>query len=241
MPAVSDTWHVLVTGPVAGLDEWTAAAGAAGWRATALPLVKVEPTGTPLLTDDAPAPDWIALTSSSAVEPLAEAVAARPGLGEAQLCCVGESTARRAIEAGLREPVVPAPGAQDAAGLARTLIENVDAGTRVLWPRGDRARAFGAALAEAGLLVADPVVYRTVLTPLEAEPPDCDAVFFASPSAVQAWDAEARAAAPAAIAIGWTTYEALEPLTHRFSMVLPLATPSPRSFQDCLRSFFPSE
>jgi len=241
MPAVSDIWHVLVTGPVAGLDEWTAAAGSAGWRATALPLVHIEPTGVPLLPDDAPVPDWIALTSSSAVAPLADAVAARPALAEVRLCCVGESTARRAKEAGLHEPVVPAPGAQDAAGLARTLIDNVEAGATVLWPRGDRARAFGASLEEAGLVVSAPAVYRTVLAPLEDEPPDCDAVFFASPSAVQAWDAEARAAAPAAIAIGWTTYEALEPLAHRFSMVLPLTTPSLQSFQDCLKSFFPSE
>jgi len=41
--------------------------------------------------------------------------------------------------------------------------------------------------------------------------------------------------------MGWTTYDALEPVADRFSMVLPLATPSISSFQDCLQSFIPSE
>lgn len=238
---MGDVWHVLVTGPVAGLDEWVAAVGEAGWRATQFPLVRVETTGAPLLTDGAPLPAWVALTSSNAVAPLADAVTAHPPLGEVDLCCVGEGTARRAIDAGLRQPVLPAPGAQDAAGLAQTLIDHTGPGVRVLWPRGDRAQSFGAKLEAAGLVVEAPVVYRTVAQEFEGEPPDCDAVFFASPSAVAAWRPEERAAAPAAIAIGWTTYEALEPVAHRFSMVLPLATPSPRSLQECLRSFFPSE
>jgi uroporphyrinogen-III synthase len=241
MRAVDDTWHVLVTGPVAGLDEWVAAVGGAGWRATPFPLVRVEATGEPLLIEGAPLPTWVALTSSNAVAPLAAAVESHPPLGQVDLCCVGEATARRAMDAGLRQPVLPAPGAQDAVGLARTLIEHTEPGMRVLWPRGDRAQGFGAELEAAGLLVDAPVVYRTFAQKLESEPPDCDAVFFASPSAVAAWRPEERAAAPAAIAIGWTTYEALEPVAHRFSMVLPLATPSPRSLQECLRSFFPSE
>lgn len=237
---MSDVWHVLVTGPVAGPEPWLAAAREAGWKATHLPLVRIEELDAPAWDGPEP-PDWIAVTSSSALAPLVRACEARPDLREASFCCVGEATARRAQELGLPEPLVPPPGAQDAAGLARTLTADAPAGVRVLWPRGDRAAAFGQALEEAGFEVRAPVVYRTALVELTEEPPDCDAVFFASPSAVRAWRAEERAAAPAAIAIGWTTYDALDQVAHRFSMTLPLATPAPESLRDCLRSFFPSE
>lgn len=241
MPGVDDVWHVLVTGPVAGLEEWVGAAGDAGWLATPYPLVAIEPTGEPLLASGDPAPTWIALTSSSAVAPLAAAVAEREDLAGVRICCVGDSTARYAAEAGLPTPVIPAPGAQDARGLAQTLIEHAQPGERVLWPRGDRAREFGELLEAAGLEVVAPVVYRTVAREPAPLPPSYDAVFFASPSAVATWSAQERSGAPAAIAIGWTTLEALEPHAHLFSMVLPLAAPSTSSFQDCLRSFFPSE
>ena len=241
MLGVDDVWHVLVTGPVANLDEWVCAAGEAGWRATPYPLVRIEPTGEAILGEGEAAPTWIAVTSSSAVEPLARALTGRADLGSLRLCCVGESTARCATEAGLPQPVIPAPGAQDARGLARTLIEHASPGDSVLWPRGDRSKGFGELLADAGLVVSAPAVYRTVPCEPRPLPASFDAVFFASPSAVTTWCGAGHPGAPAAIAIGWTTHEALEPHAHRFSMVLPLASPSTRSFQDCLRSFFPSE
>ena len=238
---MSDSWHVLVTGPVAGLEAWVAAAGEAGWRATSFPLVEISATDAGALDAGAPVPDWIAVTSANALPALAQSVLAHPELREVPLCCVGEASARRAAELGLPEARVPAPGAQDAEGLAATLIAHAAPGARVLWPRGDRAALLGELLAAAGLIVDAPAVYRTVLVELDQEPPEADAVFFASPSAVRAWRAEERAAAPAAIAIGWTTYDVLDLVAHRFSMVLPLATPSIASFQECLRSFFPSE
>lgn len=241
MPGVDDVWHVLVTGPVAGLDEWVRAAGDAGWRATPHPLVNVEPTGEPLLSSGDPTPTWIALTSSSAVAPLAAALVGRADLADVRLCCVGDSTAKYAVEAGLPQPVVPVPGAQDARGLAQTLIEHAKPDDRILWPRGDRTREFGELLEAAGLEVAAPIVYRTVAREPAPLPSSYDAVFFASPSAVSAWCAHEPSGAPAAIAIGWTTLESIEPHSHLFSMALPLAAPSTSSFQDCLRSFFPSE
>ncbi len=238
---MNDVWHVLVTGPVANLNEWVRAAGEVGWQATPYPLVSIEPTGEPILGEGEPTPTWIALTSSSAVEPLAQALSGRADLDSLRLCCVGESTARCAIEAGLPQPVMPAPGAQDASGLARTLIEHAKPGDRVLWPRGDRSREFGDQLEASGLVVSAPTVYRTVACEPEPLPTSFDAVFFASPSAVTAWCSQGQSGTPAAIAIGWTTHEALEAHTHLFSMAIPLATPSTRSFQDCLQSFFPSE
>jgi uroporphyrinogen-III synthase len=234
---VSEYWHVLITGPVVGLESWVRAASEAGWRATALPLIEVEATGTPAFANGAPRPDWIAVTSSNALDALAAAGDSLAGL---PLCCVGEATARRAAELGLGEARLPAPGAQDADGLASTLIDHAQPGQRVLWPRGDRARRFGERLEAAGLVVDAPVVYRTRAVDLQGDLPEADAVFFASPSAVEAWTAHEQRAAPAAIAIGWTTYDALERVADRFSMVLPLAQPSPASLQDCLRSFFPS-
>ncbi len=239
--ASEEYWHVLVTGPLNGLEEWVDAARGAGWQATALPLLTVEMTGEALLAPQAPCPDWIVISSSNAVEPLAAAVQTRPELREARLLCVGPATAQRIRQAGLGEALVPAPGAQDAEGLARALLQVAQPGETVLWPRGQRARLLGERLEEAGLVVKAPVVYRTRPIALEAEPPTCDAVFFASPSAVQAWNPPARRTRPAAIAIGWTTYDALDPFEEFFSMMLPLVNPSPGSFQDCLRSFFPSE
>lgn len=238
---MSEPWSVLITGPASGLERWAKAAEQVGWRAETLPLVTIEETGNEVLSADADLPDWVAITSANALPALARAALARPALSQQPLVCVGQATAERAMELGLPEPRLPAPGAQNAAGLAATLLEHATPGERVLWPRGDRSRDFGQRLEQAGLLVQDPVVYHTTLLPLEREPPSTDAVFFASPSAVCAWRAEERTALPAAIAMGWTTYDALEPLAERFSMILPLATPSLASFQDCLQSFIPSE
>lgn len=238
---MSEPWRVLITGPASGLERWAKAAEQVGWQVETLPLVTIVETGNEVLAPDAPLPDWVAITSANALPALARAVEARPELGRRPLVCVGQATAELAMELGLPEPRLPGPGAQNAEGLAATLLENASPGERVLWPRGDRAREFGERLEEAGLAVEDPVVYHTTLVQLEREPPPTDAVFFASPSAVSAWRAEERTSLPAAIAMGWTTYDALEPFAERFSMLLPLATPSLESFQDCLRSFFPSE
>jgi len=238
---MNEPWRVLITGPASGLERWAKAAEQVGWEVEKLPLVAIEETGNEVLAADAPLPDWVAITSASALPALARAVLARPTLGRQPLVCVGQATAERAMELGLPEPRLPEPGAQNAAGMATTLIGNANAGERVLWPRGDRSDEFGEQLVQAGFLVDAPIVYRTTLLHLKQEPPFTDAVFFASPSAVTAWCAEERTTMPAAIAMGWTTYDALEPVADHFSMLLPLAMPSLASFQDCLRSFFPSE
>lgn len=238
---MSDHWRVLVTGPVNDLDAWVAAAREAGWEGIPFPLIQVTRTGERALEDGAPLPDWVAVTSSNALAALVEASARRPELAEVPFVCVGEATAQRALELGLPEARIPAPGAQDAQGLVATLLDSASAGQRVLWPRGNLAKDLGARLKAAGLIVDAPVVYRTSPIELGEEPPEADAVFFASPSAVDAWRADERRFAPAAIAIGWTTHEALERVAERFSLRLPLVVPSLQAFEDCLRSFFPSE
>ena len=238
---MSDAWSVLVTGPVAGLERWCEAAREVGWEALAFPLLEVREVPGALDALERPAPDWIAVTSASAVPPLAEAVRRREELAAARFVAVGQATAEEMIAHGLPEPLVPIPGAQDARGLAETLASQARPGERVLWPRGDRAHDLAEHLRRADLVVDDPVVYRTTPIELAGEPPRTDAVFFASPSAVAAWNPPARAFRPAAIAIGWSTYEALAPFEGSFSIVLPLVTPSLHAFQDCLRSFVPSE
>ncbi len=213
------------------------AAGAeAGWEATPFPLVRIEETGTPALPAEALLPDWVAVTSSNALESLAEACEGRPDLRDVALACVGSSTASRAVELGLSPRLVPSEDAQNADGLAACLIGLASAGARVLWPRGDRARAFGRSLEDAGLVVDSPVVYRTLPVESSCERPEADAVLFASPSAVKAWCAASGHARPAAIAIGPTTLSALEPLAHLFSTIHSLAVPSPDSLQACLHS-----
>ena len=239
---MNDVWTVLVTGPVSGMDRWCAAASEAGWNAVPYPLLEVRTVeGVEVIAPDSPLPDWIAITSSNALPALAQALAARPDLAGVRFVAVGQATAEEAVSLGLPEPMIPAPGAQDAQGLARTLTSNAARGDLVLWPRGDRAQELGNTLRASGLEVQDPVVYRTEMLPMSAEPPHTDVVFFASPSAVEAWNAPERAFAPAAVAIGWTTFEALGEVEDYFSMRIPLVTPSLHAFQDCLRSFVPAE
>ena len=74
-----------------------------------------------------------------------------------------------------------------------------------------------------------------------APAPRTDAVFFASPSAVEVWLAAKPDFAPAALAIGWTTLDALLENDEHFSMSLPLAAPEPHALRLALESFLPSD
>ena len=237
---MSDVWTVLLTGPTHGIETWSAAAQEAGWQALCLPLVTTKSTGHALMEPGHDDPDWIVITSSSALEPLAAALEEHPTLASCPLLCVGETSATRAIELGLENARWSPSASQNAEALGKQLLEEAQPGERVLWPRGQRSDALARQLTAGGLEVHAPVVYESVLVELTEEPPEADAVFFASPSAVRAWDAEQRAGRPAAIAIGWTTYEALEPVADQFSMVLPLIQPTSQSFTHCLQSFFPT-
>ena len=160
---MSEPWRVLITGPSNGLERWAKAAEQVGWQAETLPLVTIEETGTEVLAAEAPLPDWVAITSASALPALARAALARPELGRQPLVCVGQATAELAMELGLPEPRLPQPGAQNAEGLAATLLGSATPGERVLWPRGDRSDEFGERLEQAGLVVEAPVVYITTL------------------------------------------------------------------------------
>ncbi|MCP3914841.1 MAG: uroporphyrinogen-III synthase [bacterium] len=236
---MSDVWRVLVTGPVTGLEDWLAVARDVGWEAHALPLVRVVPVDAPEL-DAVPLPDWIAVTSSNALGPLVRASATRSELRGVRLAAIGDATAERALQAGLNPVLIPPGGGATAAGLARELVAASAEGTRVLWPRGDKAHELGEALRAAGRVVDDPIVYRTEPVAISGAVPEADAVFFASPSAVRSWVSSAPSLRPAAIAIGWTTYDELLASEQHFSTLLPLTEPSTAAFRLALESFFPS-
>lgn len=235
---MSDVWSVLVTGPASHPEPWLAAAREAGWEPTHWPLLEcVE--GPDMIPDDVK-PDWIAITSSNAIPTLEAAAAAKPLLKKVPLAVVGQATAERLYQAGWEPRIVPAPGASHARGLAQALLAECNANCTVLWPRSVRASEFGDLLSEAGHTVVDPAVYDVQPRAVDAAP-RTDVVFFASPSAVQAWIAMGSDWKPAVLAIGWTTFEAVLEHAEHFSITVPLAAPEPNAFGQALESFVPTE
>lgn len=236
---MSERWRVLITGPTRGLDEWAGAARDAGWEPELWPLLEVLPSAAPLRP--ARLPDWIAVTSGNVLAALEEAAAHDARLKKVPLAVVGEASAERLFQAGWTPELVPRPGAAHARGLAELIIAETRQGAHVLWPRGARATELGQLLERSGRTVEAPIVYDVRALRHAGAPPHADVVFFASPSAVRAWLASRPAWIPAAIAMGWTTFDALLAAEHAFSTTLPLASPDPAALGVCLSSFVPSE
>ena len=235
---MSDSWSVLVTGPLRGREEWIQAAQEAGWDAHDWPLLEVadqDPRNWP-----AQRPDWICITSSSAIPSLEAAAQRDPSLKQVPLAVVGEASAERLYQAGWTPRVVPPAGGSHAVGLAQALLEETEPESRILWPHGARATELGQLLADAGHRVEDPTVYDVAPVHHAGRPPRTDAVFFASPSAVEAWLQGEPDFQPAGLAIGWTTLDALLEADEHFSMGLPLAAPDPSALRLALESFHPS-
>jgi uroporphyrinogen-III synthase len=106
----------------------------------------------------------------------------------------------------------------------------------VLWPRGDRADDLARKLRASALVVVDPVAYATRARRGLALP-ECEAVFFASPSAVQAWEelTGTTRAPRSAIAIGATTFDALVAGPgSRFEALTQLAEANPEALRHAL-------
>lgn len=218
--------RILLTGPVDRLDAWADAVRAIGWEALELPLIGIEELGLrpEALFTPATRFDWLLVTSRSAL-PFVERLAAFSPAVAARAACVGEHATARVRDLGFATPL---RAARDAEDLARAVAARADLGTRVLWPRGDRATDLGVALRAHGFAVTEPIVYASrALSP--AAPPEADAVFFASPSACAAWFAafESRARPTLAIAIGETTFEALIAHQPTFARITRLAEPTP--------------
>lgn len=230
--------RVLVTGPVEGLAQYAEAAGEAGWDAVPFPLIGIEPRGFER-ADLPPGPlDLVAVTSANALPWLAEACEAEPELLRVHAAVVGGRTAQRVLALGFE---LALPHARDAEELAAAIAVSRASPARILWPRGSLSEALGRELAARGHEIVAPLAYHS--RRLEAPAPaPCDAILFASPSAVRAFaaigavnDSDARGGTATrrctAIAIGASTLGALERETAlSFSATISLPEPTPGAF-----------
>lgn len=234
--------RVLLTGPVERLSEWSAAVREAGWEPIERPLLEIVPRDVDprAILPSGVRFDWLCVTSRSALPFVERAVAAHPHLA-ARAAAIGDTASARLRELGFDVPLEPA---NDARGLAARLtarfaadvVENVQPGTRILWPRGDRSDELARTLRAQGFQVLDPVVYETRAHD-DLDLPVTEVVFFASPSAVHAWtDLAPRDAPPRlAIAIGPTTFETLIVEAGGLGWsLLALAEPTPDALRHAL-------
>ncbi len=191
-----------------------------------VPAIETAPSGDPGLLDHALSRlveryDWVAFTSTNAVEAVRDRLRARgvvpPVIGSCgpRIAVVGPSTSAAVRLAFPHDVVALEPaGEPGAAGLLRAFEGMGCAGQRVLLPASSRARdELPRGLRELGATVDVVEAYRTV------EPADLaeavtgclergfDVVAFASPSAVEGFvrAAGARAAGLPAVVIGPTT------------------------------------
>ncbi len=172
--------------------------------------------------------EWVVLTSPSAVRCFGELLrSAQVDLRTVpRLVTCGGGTSQELRTLGLQADVAPAADFS-AEGLLETVSPLVQPGLRILRLRSDKA---GTELAEAlralGASVDDVLLYRN-LPIKQAEKPDFDAVFFASASAVEAYDAQWGAASlvgVCVVAIGQPTLAALKRCGVTVEVVPPEAT-----------------
>lgn len=227
--------RVLVTGPVERIGEWSAAARAAGWEPIELPLLEIVPRDVDArdVLASAGQIDWLCVTSSSAIAFVERALRVDPTLHRIPAAVVGERSAEMLRALGF----TLAFGAQSGvAALARSLGARASEKSRMLWPRGDRSDVLARSLRALGHVVFDPIVYATRSHWTRAIPA-CEAVFFASPSAVAAWH-EHEGDAPTAqlaIAIGPSTGQALhDEVESKIERMVTLAEPTPAAFEHVL-------
>jgi uroporphyrinogen-III synthase len=226
--------RIAVTRPRERMAPLVAALESLGAHVLAAPAITVAPPASWDALDDALARlldfDWLALTSVSAVDAVAERLALldeRPALPP--VAVVGMATARAAQARLGRVDCVPALHTADGLGDALPRPR----GTRVLFPAADRARdALPAVLRARGATVERVIAYRTLPAPPDAlaEPAaharagTLDAVRLASPSAAGAVARACGAAlrdarAPLVVCIGPATARACEGLGLRVAAV----------------------
>lgn len=105
---------------------------------------------------------WVLFTSRHAVTAFCDRLKERELPTTLQLGAVGAQTAKALVEFGLQVQLVAEPATAQA--LAEQLLARESLrGAHVLFPRGNRARdVLPSLLREAGAIVDDPIVYRTV-------------------------------------------------------------------------------
>jgi uroporphyrinogen-III synthase len=179
-------------GPQGALSRRLAAAGA---RVACWSSIAIEPPADPAplaaALERLASFDWIVLTSANAAGAVVARLAAPPA--GVRVAAVGAGTAAELTAAGWRVDLTGAgPGAIELVAALRAA--GLGAGSRVLFPAGDRARATLAdGLLEAGAGVERVEAYRTLSLAVDAaacaaqvDRGEVEAVTFASPSAAEA-------------------------------------------------------
>lgn len=229
--------RVLVTGPVGELDEWCAAAQGVGWEPLAWPLIVIEELAPDARVASALAaapPEHLCISSAHAVAFLAQLADGLPVLRTLPCSIVGERSVGRLRAQGFRGSIGWHPSAEM---LLKELFARRPRPARVLWPRGEKSDELARGLRAAGIETSDPVAYANRPRAAGERPPECELVFFASPSAVQAWAAFAPAQPPRrALAIGATTLQALlGGKSLSFCDIIALPEPSSSAFAAALQ------
>jgi hydroxymethylbilane synthase len=193
--------RVVVTRPRLQSGQLMAALADRGAEPLSLPTIRVEPVADTTALDAAleglagGAFDWIVFTSGNAVDVLASRLATLAIefrlLGEVKVAAVGPATAAAARAAGLDVAVVS--DVSDATHLAVELLDRLEVGARILYPRSAIGRDdMLDALADAGFDVVSIDAYRTV-PESDVDPRilnlvlrgAIDAIAFSSPSSVR--------------------------------------------------------
>ncbi|WP_298433650.1 uroporphyrinogen-III C-methyltransferase [Geobacter sp.] len=190
---------ILVTRAADQAGEFSARLRERGARVVECPTIAIVPPGNWDELDAAIARlatfDWVVFTSYNAVRFFFERLAAlgkdSRALGPCRICAVGPKTAEALVSHGLRPDLIP--GDYKGEGVVEALRATSIQGTRVLFPKGDRARdVIPAGLTELGAEVVAPVAYRNitpetipdgVIAELEAKRIHC--VTFTSSSTVE--------------------------------------------------------
>ncbi len=197
--------RVLVTRQRAQAAPWCRALLSAGAEPVVLPLIRTSVLREPKLAEvlaKLARYDLVVLTSANAARAFAELAGEVLRTAAARVACVGAATAEAAAESGFpRAQIFQAGG--DASGLVEALLAGAPlAGASILVPRAERvAHETGRALADAGAWVDELAVYRTESADVDVallrdELARCDAVAFASPSAVREFAASLAGDAP---------------------------------------------
>lgn len=221
--------RVALTCSAALQDRAAAAVEAYGGKAVRRPLIRLEPEpAARVALAGLHAFDWLILTSPSAVECLVRLL---EELGTdwrklPNLMVSGPGTAAELRKFHLRADA-EAGAAYGAQGLLDMAQARLTKGASILRCRSDRSEdRISKELAGRGLRVTDCVLYRNVPVHYDRQP-ECDAVIFASGSAVRAWIANwgiASLAGKIRLAIGPVTAAALEECGIKASIVAPEAT-----------------
>lgn len=194
--------RIVVTRSREQADELIEMLEERGAEAILAPAIRIAPpedlSGLERACAEAGAFDWLVFTSGNAVDAFMERLLAAADVRElkgVKICTVGESTASRLANYGIRVDLVPPEFRAEALVEALKGTGEI-AGRRVLFPRADIARDVVAdELRAAGAEVVEVVAYRTVPGTLERDgdhdiyrmllDKQIDAVTFTSASSVR--------------------------------------------------------